>query len=970
MTNHHGFELISEQDIPELNTTGKLYRHIKTGAQLLSMENQDENKVFSINFRTTPEDSTGVAHILEHAVLNGSEKYPVKEPFVELVKGSLQTFVNALTFADKTSYPVASQNLQDFYNLIDVYMDATLHPLIPRHVLDQEGWHFDFAEDGETLEYQGVVYNEMKGALSDPNGLLEEVNQQSLFPDNLYRHNSGGAPENIPDLTYEQFKAFHDTYYHPSNAFIFMYGDDDPEERLRLMSEYLAEYEALEVDSEIPLQPPFSAPVKVREPYAVSEGETPKYYVCVNWALPEQTDPQLALGLSILNHILIGTPASPLRKALIDSGYGEDLTGAGLGPYLRQMTFSTGMKGVAEENVDKVEALLYDTLQTLVQDGIEPDMIEASVNTVEFRLRENNTGSFPRGILLMLRALTTWLYDGNPFAPLLFEAPLEQIKARLDAGEHYFESLIRTYFMDNPHRSTVVLTPDTTLNKQKAEEEKTRAAAARAKMSEADLKAIAENAKKLKQIQETPDTPEALTTLPVLALEDLDKENKRIPLEVMQVAGVEMLYHDLFTNGIVYLDAAFDLHSLPQDLLPYLTVFAASLTRLGTKTEDFVRLSQRIGRETGGVSPMYLLQDKYKQDGETAKLVVRAKAVPDQVGEMNSIISDILLTTEFDNLPRFKQIVAELKAQMESVLIPSGHSVINRRLHAGNSTAGWLSEQLHGLESMFFIRQLMTEMEEDWAGVVEKLNRIRQILVQRGHMMLNLTVDSETLQEIRPQLEALVHAIPEGRPAFETWQPKAFPPAEGLTIPTQVNYVGKGANLYKLGYEPHGSQAVIRKYMGTTYIWEKVRVQGGAYGGYVIFDLYSGTFNYLSYRDPNVLKTLDNYDRAPEFLLNIEISPSELTKAIIGSIGDMDAYQLPDAKGYVSMTRYLSGYSDQDRQQIRDELLSTSVADFKAFGEVLAKAVDAGRVVVLGDAEAIAAANQERDGFMDVKTVL
>ena len=587
MSDLHGFELIKEQTIPELNTTGRLYRHLATGAQMLSMVNDDENKVFSINFRTTPQDSTGVAHILEHAVLNGSEKYPVKEPFVELIKGSLQTFVNAFTFPDKTCYPCASQNLQDFYNLVDVYMDAALHPLIPAHILDQEGWHFGLDEESGNLVYKGVVFNEMKGALSDPNDLLGEINQESLFPDNLYRHNSGGDPVNIPDLTYEQFKNFHQTYYHPSNAYIFWYGDDPEEARLEKMAGYLAGYSHLNVNSAVPLQAPFEETLHLTEPYAAGDEKEPKYYVSVNWGLDEQTDPEKVLGLGILSHILVGTSASPLRKALIDSGYGEDLVGGGLNSWLRQQTFSTGMKGVQQEHTAKVEDLIEQTLKELAEKGIDPNMVAASMNTVEFQLRENNTGSFPRGIGLMLGALTTWLYDGDPFEPLAFDAPLAAIKQRVAEGEDYFESMIRSALLDNTHRSTVILEPDPDLNRRKAEEETARLMAIQERLSEEEFQEIVANEEKLTVIQETPDTPEALATLPTLALEDLEKHNKLIPLEVLDEDGVTVLYHDLFTNGIVYFDLSFDLAGVPQDLLPYLKLFAKRAGADGHRNRRF-----------------------------------------------------------------------------------------------------------------------------------------------------------------------------------------------------------------------------------------------------------------------------------------------------------------------------------------------------------------------------------------------
>ncbi len=969
MAEQYGFELIAEQEIPELNIKGRYFRHTATGAELLSLENDDENKVFSINFRTTPKDSTGVAHILEHSVLCGSEKYPVKEPFVELVKGSLQTFVNAFTFPDKTCYPCASQNLQDFYNLIDVYMDAVLHPLLPPHVLEQEGWHYEMESPDAPLTYKGVVFNEMKGALSDPNDLLGEASQQSLFPDNTYQYNSGGDPKEITELTYAQFKDFHSTYYHPSNARIFWYGDDDPTERLRRTAEYLKGYQRLEVDSVVPLQDPFEERLNVTYPYAVGN-EEPKYYVAANWVLGEQTDPELSMGLGLLSHILVGTSAAPLRKALIDSGYGEDIIGGGLGPHLRQLTFSTGLKGVKREDAAKVETLIDETLATLAQNGIDPETVTASMNTVEFQLRENNTGSFPRGISLLLRSLTTWLHDGDPFAPLAFEEPLQAIQEKLAAGEGYFEALIQRYFIENNHRSTVILEPDPELNQRETAEEEARLETVRAKMSQAELDEVAEKAEKLKAIQETPDTPEALATLPVLTLDDLDTENKNIPIEALHDQGVEVLYHDLFTNGIAYFDVILDLQAVPQELLPYLDLFAQGMVKMGTEQEDFVRLSQRIGSQTGGISPSIYLNNRYASKKVVAKLVLRGKATVDKVGEMLKIFSEILLTTKYDNPERFRQILTERKARLESSLVPSGHAMVNQRLKAAHSLSGWVSEQVGGIENLFFSRRLLEEMENDWAGVASKFEQIRQAVVRRKGLLINVTLDTENWRQVRPQLAGFIESIPAKDAVLQTWQPTAAPLAEGLTIPAQVNYVGKGINLYDLGYQTHGSQSVIRKYLGTTYLWEKVRVQGGAYGVFMVFDPFSGVLNYISYRDPNLLGTLDNYDGTPAFLRRLEISEAELTKSIIGVIGDMDAYQLPDAKGFTSMTRYLTGYSDAERQRTRDEVLHTRPSDFTAYVEVLTQAAQKGLVVVIGSAEAIAEANRERVGFLKVTQVL
>src|SRR5512134_1412255 len=529
------FNLVREQTIPELNAVAKLYVHKRTGARLLSLINEDENKVFSINFRTTPKDSTGVPHILEHSVLNGSEKYPVKEPFVELLKGSLATFVNAFTFPDKTCYPVASQNVQDFYNLIDVYVDAVLHPLISEQTLMQEGWHYEVNDPNEPLTYKGVVFNEMKGAYSSPDGVLETRVIESLFPRHLYGIDSGGDPRHIPDLTYENFRNFWETYYHPSNSFIFFYGNEDPEKRLQLMEGYLKPFKKKKVKSIVPLDKPFKRPKKVEYAYDAGEDKDieKKHYLTVNWKLPDTSDPVLNFSLRILGHILIVTPASPLKKALLDSGLGEDLAGIGMESELRHFIFSAGLKGTRQRHARKIEKLILDTLEKLVREGIDPDMVAASMNTLEFRLRENNTGSYPVGIALMRRVLTTWIYDDeDPFKLLAFEAPLDEIKQRLASDPRYFEKLIQTHLLDNVHRTTLRLKPDPEAGRRFDEDEKARLAKIRESLNANQIAELIENTQKLKDRQETPDSAEALETLPVLKLQDLEKKNKTIPIEV------------------------------------------------------------------------------------------------------------------------------------------------------------------------------------------------------------------------------------------------------------------------------------------------------------------------------------------------------------------------------------------------------------------------------------------------------
>jgi presequence protease len=952
------FELVKETEIDEYRTVARLLRHKRSGAELLSLENDDTNKVFGVTFRTPPLDSTGLPHILEHSVLGGSRKYPLKDPFMELVKGSLKTFLNAMTFPDKTTYPVASQNLQDFYNLVDVYLDAVFFPLLHRTTFQQEGWHYELENPGNSLSYKGVVYNEMKGNYSSPDTLLSELSQHSLFPDTLYSNDSGGNPEIIPDLTYEQFKAYHARYYHPSNARIFFYGDDDPEQRLRILDAYLSQFDQQAIDTHIPEQLPFSEPRRLTFPYDTGSEQAPaKAFLTVNWLLAGPGDPELTLGLNILSHILIGTPASPLRKALIESGLGEDLTGHGLDSDLAQMYFSTGLKGVTLEDTHKVEELILATLRNLSQDGIDPDTLAASMNTVEFRLRENNTGSFPRGLILMLRSLGFWLYGYDPLAPLAFKAPLAALKKRLESGERYFEGLIEAYFVSNSHRTTVVLEPDSELGARLTAREQERLEAVRSSMSEMQLQEIIDDTHTLRGLQEQLDPPEARALLPTLKRSDLEPEVKRIPLEVISLDGTRVLYHDLFTNGIFYLNAGFDLQSLPHELLPYVPLFSRALLEMGTQAEDYVKLSQRIGRTTGGIRPSLFTSAQDGGERSLSWMFLTGKSTLPQVGGLLDILGDILTSMRLDNQERFRQMVLEAKAEHESGLVPAGHAYVNRRLRAAFNPADYASELMTGFNQLFFLRRLAGQVENDWSSVLAPLEDLRALLLSRRNLLLNVTIDGDSWSHAQLLLGRFLESLPDVQVHKMQWEMPDLPPHEGMVIPAQVNYVGKGANLYEHGYQMDGSILVITPYLRSTYLHEKVRVQGGAYGGFCLFDRYSGIFSFLSYRDPNLIETLNAYDQAGQFLSQIEISEDELTKAMIGAVGEMDAYQLPDAQGYTSMLRYLLGISDEDRQLRREQVLSTTQADFRSFGEVLGQAVGSARIAVLGSQVAISKAD-------------
>jgi Zn-dependent M16 (insulinase) family peptidase len=970
MSVHAAFDLVRDETIPEIASEVRLYRHRKTGAEVMSYVNDDENKVFGITFKTPPEDSTGVAHILEHSVLCGSRKYPVKKPFVELLKSSMNTFLNAMTFPDKTAYPVASQNLQDFYNLVDVYLDSVFFPLITEDTFRQEGWHYEADGTQMPLSYKGVVFNEMKGAYSSPAALLGKLSQLSLYPDNAYGVNSGGDPKAIPDLTYDYFRNFHRRFYHPSNARIVFYGDDPAERRLELLDTYLSQFDAAPIDASVRPQPRFPAPRHIESRYAATAAQPGEKtgMVTINWMLDEPADAETVLALNVLEQVLVGTAAAPLRKALTESGLGEGLTGSGLADDLLQPYFTVGLKGIDEADGPKVETLVLDTLAALARDGIDPLTVEAALNSFEFGLRENNTGSFPRGMALMFRTMRNWLHGGDPFAALTYETPLAALKAKVAAGARVFEDLIQRHLVDNRHRTTVLLKADTGLAAEELAEERARLDAVSAGLDESGHAAIVEVTAKLKALQEAVDPPAALARIPTLGLKDLDRRNKPIPTERGTLGGARLYTHPLPTNGVLYLDLAFDLRRLPPALVPYLSLFSRALLQTGTAKEDFVALTQRIGRSTGGVDASRVVSMRRDRTGLAAWLFLRGKAVPDRQDELLDIFADVLLTARLDNRERIRQMALEEKAGIESSLAARGNGIAVGRLSAALSPAGWANEQAGGIDYLFFLRDLIRRIDSDWAGVEAAFVALRDTLLDRQSMVLNVTADPLLLAGLLPRLETFVGRLPAAAGTAHTW-PVSAPRSEGLTFPGQVNYVAKGADLYGLGYTHSGATSVALRHLNTTYLWDKVRVQGGAYGGSSSFDPFSGTFAFSSYRDPNLLDTLAVYDKAAAWLAQ-GVSEQELVRSIIGAIGAIDAYRLPDAKGFTALLWELTDNTEENRQRRRDEILGATDADIRAFAAVLGEVAQAGRVVVLGPASAIEAANSEAGDFLAVTKVL
>ena len=1035
---HPAYDLIAKDVVNEYGYDCTLYRHKKSGAELLSVVADDDNKVFGITFRTPPSDSTGVPHILEHSVLCGSRKYTTKDPFVQLLQGSLQTFLNAFTYPDRTCYVVASQNTKDFYNLINVYTDAVFHPraVTDPNVHAQEGWHLELEDKSEPLKYKGVVYNEMKGksisticccsttfsscmnninwfcitrffyllgVYSSPDSLLTRECQRSLFPDNTYSVDSGGDPQVIPDLSFEQFRDFHSKYYHPANSRIYFSGDDDIRKRLEIMDEYLSEFDAnpsCKTGSVVQWQAKrFTEPKREQHYYPSGADQPETHMMAVNWLLnDEPLTPYQDLMLSILDHLLTGTSSAILRKTLMESGLGSAVTGGGLSDELLQATFSIGLKGIQAENVDKVEQLIMDTLKQVSKDGFSEDAIAASMNTVEFELREFNTGSFPKGLAFMLGSMSKWLYDKSPTDGLKFEEPLAQLKAEIAAnGSEVFKNAIKTLLVENTHRTIIEMIPSKTLEAKLVKEEEDRLAALKSAMKDEDLDQIIDSTTVLKKLQATEDSPEDVATIPKLTLGDLKREVTEYPIDISENeanSGVTVVRHELAsTSGIAYVDFGVDLSSLDLSEVPLISLFSKLLKQAGAGEYDDVALAHRIGTHTGGIDVSLLntvvhpsgVDQSECLDGTKmqTKLFLRGKATSEKVEELFSLMKLMLTDARLDSKAKVIELLKESKARLESSIQGSGHSFANTRMKARYDPSGYISEKLQGITYLSSVKELLKEAEEDWPKLLGRLQTVRNKLLNpktcRSGMVINLTGDSKVFAAIQPSVAGFLERLP-GDSMGEKLQDfysndhpwiiqaigemqKATPiEDEGFIVPTQVSYVGKGGKIYSPGEHVSGSSAVVARFLRTGYLWDHVRVIGGAYGGFCTFSPDLGFFSFLSYRDPNLGKTIDVYDATAGELLkaaeDLASNPEALETAIIGAVGDMDNVLSPDQKGWVSLQRWLSGESAEQRQRWRDEVLNTKPEDFKSFADRL-KAIKSPSVAVISSKAAFETAANE-----------
>ncbi len=950
----HGFRLTKIDNVPELTADTYEFEHIKTGAKLFYLAADDDNKVFYIAFRTPPKDDTGVAHIVEHSTLCGSRKYPLKEPFVELVKGSLNTFLNAMTYPDKTVYPVASRNAKDFRNLQDVYLDAVFYPAMRNtpEILMQEGWHYEIENPEDPLKYSGVVYNEMKGALSSPDDILGSKSLHEIFPDNCYSFESGGDPEAIPNLTQKDFSDFHAKYYHPSNSYIYLYGDVDIEEQLEYLDrEYLSDFEKISPDSEISAQKKFSEMKRIADFYPIGEEEPEegKTFHSLNILTGDVLDSKTLLGLEILNHALFISSAAPVRKAIIDSGLGKDVD-SGLEEDLIQPLFTVTLTGSEKDRGEKFYNLVISELEKLVENGIDKILLEASISLIEFRVREADFGFAPKGLIYGLRSLRNWIYGGDPTVPLRYEEDFAAVKAGLK--ENYFENLIREQFLQNTHKLFVTLAPSKTVGKEKEDAQVKKLAEIKSGMSPEEISKVIEDTKNLKIRQQSPETPEALETIPILKLSDIRKEPETLPLKFRDIDATRILHSCIDTQGIIYLTFMFDAGKVPQDKIFHIHLLNCLLASVDTKKHTYEELEILRNLHIGGFCGLLKAETKKGEpDSFNPIFRVYVKALESKLPELSEILSEIFTETIFTNQKRVREIVEQTQIGIELNLQDMAPSVIASRISAYQNIAGAYNDS-GSLGFNEFLKDLLKDFDAKFDKLVEDLQDVMIRLLNRNGLIVGVTATDELYKKFVPHLSKLLKSLP-----LEQFKPANYDyplknENEGLYSQSRVQYVGKGGNFVRHGYEYTGALQVLETIMRYEYFWTEIRVRGGAYGAFTNFDR-DGSLFFGSYRDPNLKKTVDIFDKTGDFLKNFDVSDREMDKYIIGTISKVDKPVTPSIKGQIAIGYFLRGINYDDRQKTRDQILSTRQKDIRNLSKLVDDCMKENNLCVFGNEQTI-----------------
>jgi hypothetical protein len=931
----HGFKVLRVEAFPAIRVTAYEIEHKKTGAKVLHLHSFDRENLYAIGFRTPPADSTGLPHILEHSVLAGSEQYPLKDVFKELMRSTLQTFINAFTYPDKTVYPVASQIKTDYFNLARVYTDLVLHPRLLKETFFQEGHHLELSvpDDLESdLIISGIVYNEMKGAYSSPDSLMYKVIQENIYPDSIYAFDSGGDPDVIPTLTYEQFCEFHRTYYSPTNARFLIYGDITTSEHLAFLSEMLAGFDRVEIDSSIKSQKRLTAPRIIRSFYPIGKDEPLEHKTMVNiaWMMSDNTDHETSLILEIISALLVGSAASPLRKALIDSGLGEDLTPiSGIEADLKQLMFCAGLRNTQSADAQKIEQLIFDTIKNIVDDGFDKELIEGVLHQVEFHGKEIVRGSYPYGIALMGGIFQTWLYDGDPLIGLDFPRIIENIRQRWSTDPQIFQKMTKLWFLDNPHRILAIMEPDADFNEKKEKAHRDKMVKLKSSLTKSNLAQINTQAAQLKKFQAEPDSPENAATIPKLKIEDIRQSIEIIPTQNTLIGGIQTLEHDQFTNGIAYVDLAFDIAHVPEDLQPYLPLMGKIISGMGAAGLTYEEMAKHIALTMGGFG--YDLATGFSADASSSwqKMVFSFSALYRNLPEAINIVSDIIFAGDLSADARMQDLISERKNNLQSAIVPSGHIFAKMAAGAALSLPAYRDEQWHGRTQLKFVQNQANDFESTKQDLREKLEALRKFLFNKGNLIINVTAETNGLKIVEENIVRLLDKMPKAAPMQTTSNPSLPPVFAGISIPAQVSYVAYV--LQAPAYiDPASALLMISaKELSNNYLYKHIRVQGGAYGGMSSFDSTLGLFSFLSYRDPHIVETLQVFKDAQAFYSQNEISTEEMEKAIISTIGMLDRPLDPAGRGHAALIRSFAGINDDMRQKFRTDILSATPKKLK-----------------------------------------
>ncbi len=950
------YEIVEKRRIDDLNSESYLMRHKKTGARVALLSNDDDNKVFAIGFRTPPKNSTGVAHIIEHTVLCGSRQFPVKDPFVELVKGSLNTFLNAMTYPDKTVYPVASCNDADFQNLMNVYLDAVFYPNIYKtdKIFKQEGWHYEMEDENDDLTINGVVYNEMKGAFSSADDMLSREIQNSLYPDITYGIESGGDPDVIPELTYEEYLDFHRSYYHPSNSYIYLYGNMDMAEKLDFIDKnYLSDFDKLDIDSTIKMQKAFEEPRKVVKPYPIlPDDEIDKNtYLSYNCSVGSTLDKKLYIAFDILDYALCSAPGAPVKKALIDKGIGQDVYSE-YDNGIQQPIFSIVAKNADENQLDEFVSTIRQVLKEQAEKGIDKKSLLAGLSYDEFKYREADFGRYPKGLLYGLQVLDSWLYDDNsPWINVEANETFAQLKE--EAKGRYFEELVEKYLLDNNHSSIVVLRPEKGLTERKDQELKDKLEEYKKSLSSDEIRKIVEETKELKEYQDEPDDPKDLARIPLLTLDDMRKESEKFIYELRDANGTKVLFHNIFTNGIAYINFVFDMSTVDGELIPYVSSLKKALGMLNTEHYEYSDLYNEINIRTGGISgSISTYTDSDDVTKFQTKFEISVKVLHENMNYAFDLVKEIITATKFDDVKRLREIFSEQYARLQSDIPAAGHQSAAIRAMSYVSPSAMVSDRVSGIGYFRHLESLVKELEtEDGAkGLIEKLQYLCRLIFRPENLMVDITGTEKEYVNVEEYSSEFAKALYTDEVKKGALLLTPTKKNEGLKTAGQVQYVCRAGNFGSKGLKYNGALRVLKVVMGYDYLWKNIRILGGAYGCMSSF-AKNGDSAFVTYRDPNLQNSIDVFEKASEYLRSFDSDDRTILQYIIGAISDLDTPKTPSAKGAYGLTAYLCNAKMENIQKNRDELLGTTKDTIRSLADYVDAFMSDECLCVIGSAD-------------------